>query len=127
MLWQRIRERWRKDGWLLAALAGAVILCLVLGNMEVSSARSREEARLEQVLSSMEGAGTVEVILYYETAADGQTATVPSGAVLVADGAADIAVRLRLTRAVTTLMGLDAGRVEVFERKGGSSHGQLDP
>ena len=46
MLWQRIRERWRKDGWLLAALAGAVILCLVLGNMEVSSARSREEARL---------------------------------------------------------------------------------
>ena len=42
----------------------------------------------------MEGAGTVEVILYYETAADGQSATVPSGAVLVADGAADIAVRL---------------------------------
>ena len=127
MLWQRFRERWRRDGWLLAALAGAVLLCLVLGSMETSSTRSREEARLEQVLSAMEGAGTVEVMLYYEAASDGQTATVPSGAVLVADGAADIAVRLRLTRAVTTLLGLDASRVEVFERKGGSSHGQLDP
>ena len=126
MRWQRFRERWRKDGWLLAALAGAVILCLALGNLDASSSRSREEARLEQVLSSMAGAGTVEVVLYY-AADDGQTISVPSGAVLVADGAADIAVRLRLTRAVSTLLGLDASRVEVFERKGGSSHGQLDP
>ncbi|MGN0777844.1 MAG: hypothetical protein ACI4MJ_01730 [Aristaeellaceae bacterium] len=127
MLWQRIRERWHKDGWLLAALAGVVILCLWLSGVEQTTTRSREEARLEQVLSAMEGAGTVEVVLYYEATADGQTAAVPSGAVLVADGAADIGVRLRLTRAVTALTGLQASRVEVFERKGGTSHGQLAP
>lgn len=119
----RIRTLWRRDGWLIAVLIGSVAICLLLqGNSAPSTAS--EESRLAQILSAMDGAGSVEVALHY-TAEDG--ASVACAAVVVADGAGDVAVRLRLTRAVTTLLGIDGSRVEVFQRKGGSSHGQLDP
>ena len=42
-------------------------------------------------------------------------------AVVVASGAEDIAVRLRLQEAVTTLLGLDSSRVAVYPRKGGNT------
>ena len=45
----------------------------------------------------------------------------PCGAVVVASGAEDIAVRLRLQEAVTTLLGLDSSRVAVYPRKGGNA------
>ena len=45
----------------------------------------------------------------------------PGGAVVVASGAEDIAVRLRLQEAVTTLLGLDSCRVAVYPRKGGNA------
>ena len=99
-------------------------LCLALGGRENASGTTPEEARLSQVLSAIEGAGNVEVAIYYEEI-DG--ASVPCGAVVVADGAGDVTVRLRLTRAVTTLLGISAGRVEVFQREGGSAHGRMDP
>lgn len=119
----RIRMLWRRDGWLIAVLIGSVAICLLLqGNSATTTAS--EESRLAQILSAMDGAGSVEVALHY-TVEDG--ASVACAAVVVADGAGDMAVRLRLTRAVTTLLGIDGSRVEVFQRKGGSSHGQLDP
>lgn len=124
MPWQQIRQFLRRDGWLLAALGTAVLLCLALGATEGGAAPSQQESRLAQVLSAMEGAGRVEVAIYYEGSAE---EAVPCGAVIVADGAGDVGVQLRLTRAVTTLLGMDASRVEVFQREGGSSHGQLDP
>lgn len=65
------------------------------------------------MLSSLEGAGRVEVALYF--AQDGVT---PCSAVVVADGADDMAVQLRLTRAVTTLLQVDAASVGVFKRGG---------
>lgn len=115
---RRIREVWRKEGWLLVALAAAVLLCLTLGGVETASLRTEEETRLSQVLSAMDGAGQVEVAIYYE---ETDAASVPCGAVVVADGASDVAVRLKLTRAVTTLLGIETSRVEVFQRKGGSA------
>lgn len=119
----RIRTLLRKDGWLIAVLIGSVAICLLLQGTPTTSTAT-EETRLAQILSAMEGAGSVEVALHY-TVEDG--ASVACAAVVVADGAGDVAVRLRLTRAVTTLLGIDGNRVEVFQRKGGSSHGQLDP
>lgn len=119
----RLCTLWRRDGWLIAVLIGSVAICLLLqGNSATTTAS--EESRLAQILSAMDGAGSVEVALHY-TVEDG--ASVACAAVVVADGAGDVAVRLRLTRAVTTLLGIDGSRVEVFQRKGGSSHGQLDP
>ena len=109
---QKLRDYLRRDGWLVAALAFVVALCLALGASETSRvAQTSDEARLSRVLSAMAGAGTVDVAVYYDDA-------VPCGAVVVADGAGDAAVRIRLAGAVTTLLGLDASRVAVYEREG---------
>lgn len=109
---QKLRDYLRRDGWLVAALALVVALCLMLGSAESGkSAQTSDEARLSRVLSAMAGAGKVDVAVYYDD-------TVPCGAVVVADGAGDAAVRIRLSGAVTTLLGLDASRVAVYEREG---------
>ncbi len=100
----------KKDGWLLAALSGCVLLCLWIG-----TGTDSEEARISRVLSAMEGAGAVEVAIYCED-------SIPCGAVVIAEGAQDVAVRLRLTDAVGTLLGLEPGRVAVYPGNGGRSN-----
>ena len=101
-----------KDGWLVAALTLVVALCLLLGASEGTRAsQTADEARLSRVLSAMAGAGVVDVAIYYDGA-------IPCGAVVVADGAGNAAVRIQLASAVTTLLGLDVSRVAVYERKG---------
>lgn len=106
-------NRWtaylKKDGWILAALLFCVALCLLLGVQDGSD--STGESRIRQVLSAIDGAGVVDVAVYYEE-------SIPCGAVIVADGAGDVAVQLRLVSAVTTLLGIDQGRVAVYEREG---------
>lgn len=99
----------KKDGWILVSLLFCVALCLMLGTQGESA--STEESRISRVLSAIDGAGTVEVAVYYEDA-------VPCGAVVVAEGAGDVAVQLRLLSAVTTLLGIDQGRIAVYEREG---------
>lgn len=113
MLPSRLKERLRKDGWLLLALAGCVFLCLALGLSEGSSTKTAEEGRLSRVLSAMSGAGQVEVAVFYR-----EESAVPCGAVVVAQGADDVGVRLQLSRAVCTLLGLEASQVEVFKLGG---------
>ena len=82
------------------------------------------EARLAAILSSMDGVGRVQVMIYDEGSVQseglfavsaGSAQTRPVGVVVVADGANDIRVRLELIRAVQTLMGLPADAVEVFQ------------
>lgn len=99
----------KKDGWILAALLFCVAMCLMLGLQ--NEAASTEESRISRVLSAIDGAGTVEVAVYYEDA-------LPCGAVVVADGAGDVAVQLRLISAVTTLLGIQQDRVAIYEREG---------
>lgn len=99
----------KKNGWILAAVLLCVGLCLLLGAQE--GAATDAESRISRVLSAIEGAGRVEVAVYYEE-------SVPCGAVVVAQGASDIAVQLRLVSAVSTLLGIDQGRVAIYERKG---------
>lgn len=90
------------------------------------------ETRLASVLSSMEGAGRVEVAIHYAQAAVAasswldsgsaqQTGKEPIGVVVVAEGAGDLAVRLELARAVQTLLRLEADAVEIFKMDGGSA------
>lgn len=111
---QHLKERLRKDGWLVLALAGCILLCLMLGLMEpASTGQTAEEARLSRVLSAMAGAGSVEVAVFYQ-----EEAAVPCGAVVVAQGADDVGVRLQLARAVCTLLGLEASQVDVFKLGG---------
>ena len=114
---KHLKSRFRRDAWLLPALAAAVAACLLLGMAESASpVRTEEEARLARVLSAMEGAGQVEVAVFY----DDSESAVPCGVVVVADGAQDVAVRLQLTRAVETLLGIEASQVDVFKRKEGN-------
>ena len=105
----RLQAYLKKDGWIIAALLFCVALCLMLSTSTDDS--SSEESRISRVLSAIEGAGIVEVAVYYEDA-------VPCGAVVVADGAGDVAVQLRLLSAVTTLLGINQNRVSIYEREG---------
>ncbi|MEG0740738.1 MAG: hypothetical protein RR367_05690 [Clostridia bacterium] len=79
---------------------------------------SQEERRMAEVLSAMAGAGKVEVALFYEKGqkdAFGASASEkPMGAVVVAEGAGDMSVRLSLIRAVRTLLSLPEAAVDVF-------------
>lgn len=106
-------NRWsawlRKDGWILAALVFCAALCLMLGGQD-GSVRP-EEDRISRVLSSIAGAGQVDVAVYYED-------SLPCGAVVVADGADDAAVQIRLVSAVRTLLGIEQERIAVYEREG---------
>ena len=98
----------KREGWIIAAIIFCAALCLILGSSEGSSS---EESHVSSVLSAIAGAGTVEVAVHYED-------TVPCGAVVVADGAGDVAVQLRLLSAVTRLLGIDQSRVAIYEREG---------
>ena len=108
----RFRELLRRDGWLYAAIALCVVLALSVS--AISGSSPDEETRIARVLSEIAGAGSVSVTIYTEDSH-------PCGAVVVASGAEDIAVRLRLQEAVTTLLGLDSSRVAVYPRKGGNA------
>ena len=75
---------------------------------EGSSVMDEEETRLSKVLSSIEGAGQVEVMIVRE---DG----VVTGVLVVAEGAKDIGVMLKLLDATSTVMGVDKSVVEVYQ------------
>ena len=98
--------------WLAAALALAA-LCLLLSSDGTQTA-SQEERRIAEVLSVIEGAGKVEVVLYHNRQNAFGSETSPTGAVVVAQGADDVGVRLQLIRAVRTLLGLPESAVDVF-------------
>lgn len=112
---KKLLEALKKDAWLVALFALCAFGCLLLGRGDGTAAASStaEEARLARVLSAMQGAGRVDVAVFYEDAEN----AVPCGAVVVADGAGDAAVQLRLARAVMTLLPLKADQIEVFQRK----------
>lgn len=75
---------------------------------EVSTVMDEEETRLSKVLSSIEGAGQVEVMIVRE---DG----IVTGVLVVAEGAKDIGVMLKLLDATSTVMGVDKSVVEVYQ------------
>lgn len=107
--------------WLAAALAALAVLMMLTGGENAGSA-SQEERRIAEVLSAMAGAGRVEVALFYadeNRTAFSSSVAVPTGAVVVAEGADDLRVRLTLIRAVRTLLGLPESAVDVFAMEDG--------
>ena len=99
----------RRIEWmaLLAALAAAVLL--LTGAHEERTQPASLERRMEAVLSMVEGAGRVRVLVNSP-----ETGGAVSGAVVVAEGAADLRVRLELEQAVRTLLGVESERVEIL-------------
>ena len=148
---RRVIETWRLP--LLILVLGALILLWPSGKKDEPSAEKPEaaqteetadtQARLEQLLSSMDGVGRVELMLttsgseeiFYQTdtRVSGDTreeTTVFSstqstqkksapylGAVVVCDGADSATVRLRIMQAVSALTGLGSDKISVIKMK----------
>ena len=100
----------------LALLAVCVLAALFSRLAPASGGMTAEEARISRTLQSIAGAGETRLTVYYAQAASltGGGGKTPVGAVVVARGAGDLTVRLRLQRAAETLLGLKADQVEVF-------------
>ena len=107
------------------------------------------ESRLESILSGIDGAGMVRVMLQYEngdeavpalsqsgsglslwggSAQTEDASRLPSicGAIIVAEGADDIRVRNELQSAVKTLLGLNVGRIGVYVMQRGQGGDSTD-
>ena len=97
--------------WLAIALAVAALAAGLSGSAQNAT---QEEKRIAEVLSAIAGAGKVEVALFYDQASGYGAQGSPTGAVVVAEGAEEIAVRLNLIRAVRTLLNLPETAVDVF-------------
>lgn len=114
----------KKRCWALVALAaGALLLAAGFAPKATPTAATGEELRLAQVLSTIEGAGRVDVVIQYaaaEVAAwnGGGAPSQPVGAIVVAEGGGDVGVRMALIRAVRTLLSLPEAAVDVFVREG---------
>ena len=106
---KQVFETIKAARWLeLAIAAGLVCVLIVLAlGSGGESAASDEEARMERILSKIDGAGRVNVML----ARDGAGAC--TGAVVVASGAEDVEVMLRLQRAVQALTKLELSQIEI--------------
>lgn len=74
------------------------------------SFQNEEETRLANILSSVEGAGEVETMI---TKSSGQIV----GVLVIADGANNPLVRLRLLSATASALGVDSDTVSVMSRK----------
>ncbi|MBR6570125.1 MAG: hypothetical protein IKK75_06685 [Clostridia bacterium] len=103
--------------WIILACA-AVLLALMTAQQGDTDASSTQERRIAEVLSTIQGAGKVEVALYFATADTGAFSqakqSAPTGAVVVAEGAGNLEVRLNLIRAMRTLLSLPENAVDVF-------------
>ncbi len=76
--------------------------------MEEVNYMDDEENRLASVLESIDGVGAVQVMI---TRNDGQI----SGVLVIAEGAENISVMLKLLDATSTAMGVDKSIVEVYQ------------
>ncbi|MGI6213207.1 MAG: hypothetical protein ACOYIQ_01475 [Christensenellales bacterium] len=82
-----------------------------------------EEERLAAILSQIEGAGRVSVMITYEKNDYAAEASAEAGepkikgVIIVAEGAQDVAVRLNLIRAAQTVLDIKSDTIEVFVMK----------
>lgn len=96
--------RWVELAIAVGLVCVLIVLALGSGN---GSAASDEEARMQRILSKIDGAGRVSVMLARNDAGE------CTGAVVVASGAEDIEVMLRLQRAVQALTNLELSQIEI--------------
>ena len=115
MRWDELKTI-KSAPWMLALICCAAALLLWPAGSAKPASMTEEEQRVSATLGQIAGAGDVRVSIYYaqEASAFGGGNRTPVGAVVVAQGAGDLAVRLNLLRAAETLLGLNANQVDVF-------------
>ena len=92
---------------------------------------SREEERLSEILSQINGVGRVSVMISYQSDTehndgigrgfgynDSDVVSEPKGVIVVADGADSPQVRRKLQEAAAAVTGVGANRVCVYKRDG---------
>ncbi len=116
---------------LVILIIGAVIIILSAGfdgnpdKGQVTDSYAREEERLSKILSEINGAGRVLVMISYEDEynaessigrgfTDTELQQKPRGVIVVAEGARSPAVRNALKEATVAVMGVGANRVVVY-------------
>lgn len=99
----------------LIAVALIIALALIIysgvgsaSSTDTPSNMDLEESRLATVLSNIQGAGKVEVMI-------SRNDDIVTGVLVVAEGARDISVLLKLLDATSTVMGVDKSIVEVYQ------------
>ena len=98
----------RRLEWLLILALLAALLVLGMGG-NAGGGANEEERRMERILSSIDGAGRVSVMLSRDP--EGNC----SGAVVSAGGADDLRVMLMLQSAVQALTNLELGQIEIVK------------
>ena len=112
--WRGLKEKLRGARgleWLLLLIAACVAaLVLTRGGSDAGAQPTELEARLERVLSAVEGAGEVRAMVSEQ---NGEIA----GVVIVAAGAEDVGVRLSLMQAVRALLDVELDQIEVIQMR----------
>lgn len=108
--WMEALKSARKIEILVMAAMLCILLVLWMGGRESSS--NEEEQRMARILSRIDGAGQVNVMIASNAEGDIQ------GVVVAATGADDVRVMLEIQRAVRTLTGLNLEEIEVVKSKG---------
>jgi hypothetical protein len=119
--WAALKGAKRMEWILLLAVAAALILVMT-SRSAPEGGQTTLEARMEAVLSQVQGAGRVRVLVS-EGEGDTQAFSQENlqsvrGVVIVADGADDIRVALELSAAAQALTGVDAGKIQVLKMEG---------
>lgn len=103
--------------WLLMLIVLAAAVLLTTGTDFQGAAPATEiERRMEAVLSCVEGAGQVRVLVNSPESmpAFSQGEMKTTGVIVVAEGAGDMKVRLALQQAVRAFLGVDTGQIEIL-------------
>lgn len=104
---------------LLAVMLAALVLLLTDEPADSGYESTSLERRMESVLSSIEGAGRVRVLVNSPeaTAVFSGGSGSAGGVLVVAEGADDLKVCMELQRAVKALLGVEAGQIEILTMK----------
>ena len=111
----------KKSNTVIYILLAVGILMLVFANSAKQSipyaeTKSAETSSLnsetEKILSEIDGVGEVRVMMSLSPGKEGNITSV----LVVADGGGNTAVREKIVRAIKVAVGVDAHKIEVFER-----------
>lgn len=108
---EAVRGARKLEIFLGIALAAAAGILLIGGGADTGCETALEK-RLARTLSDIAGAGEVSVLI--NEAEDGEV----TGVLIVAEGADEVGVKLRLLGAVEAALGVDASRIEIIEMGG---------
>lgn len=102
----------RRIEWLLLGIMFAALLLYMSGAEYGTGHGTDLERRLQDILSHINGAGNVEVMVVQNESAE------PEGVLIVADGGRNIETCLRIQQAVHTLLGIEITKIDVVQHGG---------